>query len=210
MNLLSTLGAALLLATTLTAQAATIPVFEDNFDDSSYDSNGDFANWDTTYLKPQRVTCGPDALGCLRFEHDGSINSLLAGQIHGNAISILAGKTYAYEVILKNGFAGASATIDVFSSMLGGILNPTHFFLVDGEDYTFSGTYLSSVDQDIYISLRVDASNDIFGGFDLDSVRLSEVSMVPVPASAPLMLAGLGVIGALRWRWRRSPRGARA
>ena len=137
--------------------------------------------------------------GCV--DLDGSTTN--AGVMTSTAISFATGFDYTLSLVLAGSMRNSTSPTDtVLIEILNGVLGPQSVTKAASEGFaTYSYTF--TVASNTSGSIRIENSGSIFGqpgdngGLILDSVVLTGVAStaVPLPASLPLLAAGIGVLG---------------
>ncbi len=189
------LASALLVSTTVASHAAVI--FSDNFNAAPQGLSTTPTGWVADYGSV-------DVIGTGFFDfYPGNGNYIdmngstgQSGGIHtANAFNFLAGKTYTVSFNYGNNAfsAGNGSTETLIADVLGfpGVtinqIGSIVSYLTSGFSFTPTANFSSA------LYFKGSGSNDgDNGGIVLDNVSLS---VVPVPATFPLLAAGLGVLG---------------
>lgn len=200
------LSAAILAATLGTAQAAT--VFFDDFEANGLGTPNvnltqNVANWTVT-------TGTVDVIGTDYFQWYGTGRYLdmngssgAPGRIEQTIGGLTAGKKYTLSFNYGyNQNSGSNEQLSFGIGNLAGALNPADFALVLGTTfnlatYTFKATGST---QSLFFA-DTGATTGDNGGPILDNVRV-DVAPIPLPAAAPLLIAGLGALAMVRRRRR--------
>lgn len=194
------LATAALLAGALSAQAATVTLFDDTFDADSAGVSGyktvtDLANWKVTQGNVDILGTAYGCTGCV--DLDGTSATAPAKLETKQVFTFLDGITYTFSLFFSGGSQQETVT-------LGAIGSSFSFLAGNGASVfttSIAGTALTSP---LFISLSGPVNN--IGPY-LDRVLItyeSDISPVPLPAAAPLLLAALGGLGMAARRRRRA------
>ena len=189
------LATAALISATLSANAATVTLFDDNFDADSagvptspgYTTVTDLTHWFVTQGNVDALNAVYGCIGCI--DLDGSDSPAPAVLVTKTALNFYQNFLYTVSLFFSGGSAEETVTIGVN----GGAVP---FLAGNGASvYTISASPPSDLTGVLTISLSGPADNS---GPYLDRVLITyedTLAPVPLPAAAPLLLAGLGALG---------------
>lgn len=194
-QVLSFVAGALLLATSSAFASPNLvanPGFENGYD-----------NWSMTMgvvNGTSRSGAYSAATGCVGH---GCVSTLSSGSWFAQTLNTVAGATYDLSFWVGE-YGGATSELSVFwnGSMIADVLNPANNTLSNGGmiQYAYSGLVASSASTGLEVHGRQDPGAIYFDDF---SVTASQApNGVPEPASAAIVLAGLGMMSLLARRKR--------
>ncbi|MCA8867166.1 MAG: VPLPA-CTERM sorting domain-containing protein [Rhodobacteraceae bacterium] len=193
------LGCAIALAGA--AQSATL--FSEDFSDeaTNYGTTLNFAAFDQFSVSAGTVdliniagfgiTC--QTTGCV--DLDGSTRD--SGLMSSTVLNFVTGVQYMFSATLS-GNQRSGGPDSVLFGITNGVLSQTESFAWNDGYTTFNIAFTVAANTSGSIFFQ-DQGNDNLGVI-LDRVSVSEAAVVPLPASLPLILAGLGGLGLLRRR----------
>jgi hypothetical protein len=198
------LCSACLFASALSTQAATQTLFSDNFAADSalvasgYQTVTSLTNWTLKHGNVDVLAvssfCASGTLGCI--DLDGTGAGEVAVLETKTALNFVAGILYTFTF----SFAGGTQVENLTVGFPGGTANT--FASPGVGDHSFTGTVASNGSGPITITMGGPADNV---GPYLSGVLVTYddgVAVVPLPAGAPLLLAGIGLFGAFARRRR--------
>ncbi|WP_103333337.1 VPLPA-CTERM sorting domain-containing protein [Pseudotabrizicola formosa] len=193
------LAAAALLAGALSAQAATVTLFDDTFEaDSAGVSNfitvKELANWKVTQGNVDILGAGFKCTGCI--DLDGTSGGVPAKLETKQSFSFLDGITYTFSLFFSGGTQQETVTL--------GAIGSSFSVQAGNGPSVFTTTVVgSALTAPLFLSLSGPANN-IGPYLDRVLVTYEAPSAVPLPAAAPLLLAALGGLGLVARRRRRA------
>jgi hypothetical protein len=176
--------------------------------------SGQASNVDTLnspYASSFGVTCHGGAGGCV--DLDGSNATNIGPMVVSGTFSLLAGHTYTLSAYISGnqrplygpasddvyfGFLSSDYNVTP-STFTGSVLIQNHTGALDPNSpfalYSVSYTAGSNVDVKVgFVNNSIGAVSDFFGAI-LDDVSVADITAVPLPASAWLLLTGLLALG---------------
>ncbi|TGD42369.1 VPLPA-CTERM sorting domain-containing protein [Pseudotabrizicola sediminis] len=193
------LAAAALLAGALSAQAATVTLFDDTFEaDSAGVSNfitvNNLTNWNVTQGNVDILGAGFNCTGCI--DLDGTGGGVPAKLETKQSFSFLDGITYTFSLFFSAGSAEETVTL--------GAIGSSFSFLAGKVPSVYTTSVVgSALTSPVFISLSGPVNN-IGPYLDRVLITYDAPSPVPLPAAAPLLLAALGGLGLVARRRRRA------
>ncbi len=184
----------------IATNAATVVVFDDNFNADSAGISGfstvtELKNWNVTQGNVDILGTGFACTGCI--DLDGSFSPAPAVLVTKDTFEILADILYTVTLFFADG-----TEAEVLAADFGG---ETVFAALIGLTESVVLEVLSDADSESILSLTLFATPNNFGPY-LDRVLITyeaeDIAPVPLPAGAPLLLAGLGAFGLLSRRRR--------
>jgi hypothetical protein len=192
------LSCAALLAGAISAQAATQTLFDDDFNVDSfgvsgYDTRTTLNKWNILQGNVDALGTAYGCTGCI--DLDGTSATAPAVLQTKDALTFQNGVTYLFQLFFSGGSQAETITLSVVGSV--------NFVAGSGVSvFSHAETAFGTITSPMMISLGGPVDN--FGPY-LDRVLITYddgVAAVPLPAAAPMLLAGLGAMGAMARRRR--------
>jgi hypothetical protein len=187
-----------MLAPFSTAQAATVTLFDDDFTADSAGVSGfvtvtDLTRWTVTQGNVDILGSAFGCTGCI--DLDGTASPATAIIETKDTFDFLGGVTYTFQLF----FSGGTEAEEVTLSLSGGSISEVH-----GNGASVFDAF-ASWPSDFSSTIRIGVGGPVNNlGPYLDRVLVTyEAAVIPLPAAAPLLLAGLVAMGALALRRRR-------